>query len=151
VEYKKQEESTKPNPNNPAYCENCHKDAIIFDNSANEFVCSSCGYVLSNDSLNNETIQGYIMQSDFNDRFRTGMPESLAVHHKVVNFDRMGDTDARKSITQNKEWRFRDSVWNSNLSAVILYQNLKSLKYLVFDKLCLNQAVDSAAYIYKKQ
>lgn len=153
-----QQKSEKINPKSPSYCEQCQKESIIFDNSANEFVCSSCGYVLSNDSLNNETIQGYIMQSDFNDRFRTGMPESLAVHHKGLStLIGMGDTDARGKVLQPKQrmeiQRLR--TWNSRsqLNDSVSRNLEKALKYLnnFGDKLCLNQAViESAAYIYRK-
>jgi ribosomal protein S27E len=42
-----QQKSDKINPKSPSYCAQCHKDSIIFDNSANEFVCSSCGFVIN--------------------------------------------------------------------------------------------------------
>src|SRR5687767_4073248 len=121
-----QHKSQKINSNSPSYCDQCHNESIIFDNSANEFVCSSCGFVINNELLNNENIQGYLIQSDYNDRARTGMPESLAVHHKGLStLIGMGDTDARG----------------------------KALKFLnnFGDKLCVNHAViESAAYIYRK-
>src|ERR1044072_9970366 len=69
-----QQKTPKINSKSPSYCDQCHNDSIIFDNSANEFVCSACGFVMNNELLNNENIQGYLIQSDYNDRSRTGMP-----------------------------------------------------------------------------
>lgn len=158
MEYKDNNDSTQGNPKSPAYCEFCHKDSIIFDNSANEFVCSACGCVLNNDSLNNETIQGFITQSDFTDRSRTGMPESLAVHHKGLStLIGIGDTDARgKALLPKQKMEIqRLRTWNSRsqLNDSISRNLEKALKYLnnFGDKLCLNNAViESAAYIYRK-
>src|SRR5919106_1403884 len=59
-----QQKSEKINPKSPSYCDQCQKESIIFDNSANEFVCSSCGCVINN--VNNENMQGYIVESDYN-------------------------------------------------------------------------------------
>src|ERR687898_908216 len=153
-----QHKSQKINSKSPSYCDQCHKDSIIFDNSANEFVCSSCGFVINNELLNNENMQGYLIQSDYNDRARTGMPESLAVHHKGLStLIGMGDTDARGKALQPKQkmeiQRLR--TWNSRsqLNDSISRNLEKALKFLnnFGDKLYLSQAViESAAYIYRK-
>ena len=153
-----QQKPDKINPKSPSYCDQCHNDSIIFDNSANEFVCSSCGFVINNELLTNENIQGYIIQSDYNDRARTGMPESLAVHHKGLStLIGMGDTDARGKALQPKQkmeiQRLR--TWNSRsqLNDSVSRNLEKALKFLnnFGDKLCVNHAViESAAYIYRK-
>jgi len=153
-----QQKSPKINSKSPSYCDQCHNDSIIFDNSANEFVCSACGFVMNNELLNNENIQGYLMQSDYNDRSRTGMPESLAVHHKGLStLIGMGDTDARGKALQPKQkmeiQRLR--TWNSRsqLNDSVSRNLEKALKFLnnFGDKLCVSHAViESAAYIYRK-
>ena len=150
-----QPKSEKLNPKSPSYCDQCQKESIIFDNSANEFVCSSCGCVINNELLNNENMQGYIVQSDYNDRARTGMPESLAVHHKGLStLIGMGDIDARGKALQPKQkmeiQRLR--TWNSRsqLNDSVSRNLEKALKYLnnFGDKLSVNHAViESAAYI----
>ena len=154
----RQQKSHKINSKSPSYCDQCHNDSIIFDNSANEFVCSSCGFVINNELLTNENIQGYIIQSDYNDRSRTGMPESLAVHHKGLStLIGMSDTDARGKALQPKRkmeiQRLR--TWNSRsqLNDSVSRNLEKALKFLnnFGDKLCVNHAViESAAYIYRK-
>ena len=130
-----QQKSHKINPKSPSYCDQCHKESIIFDNSANEFVCSSCGFVINNELLSNENIQGYIIQSDYNDRDRTGMPESLAVHHKGLStLIGIGDTDARGKALQPKQkmeiQRLR--TWNSRsqLNDSVSRNLEKALKFL---------------------
>ena len=153
-----QKKSQKINSKSPSYCDQCNKDSIIFDNSANEFVCSSCGFVINNELLNNENIQGYIIQSDYNDRARTGMPESLAVHHKGLStLIGRGDTDARgkafKPIQKMAIQRLRTWTSRSQLNDSVSWNLEKALKFLnnFGDKLCLNHAViESAAYIYRK-
>ena len=63
---------------------------------SSEYVCSSCGCVANDKFFNNEHSSGYSGQSGFSDRSRTGMPESLAIHHKGLStLIGMGDTDAR--------------------------------------------------------
>ena len=74
----------------------CKSELIIFDMVSNELVCSSCGCVASDKYYSNEHSSAYSTQSEFQDRSRTGMPESLAIHHKGLStLIGVGDTDAR--------------------------------------------------------
>src|ERR671930_863232 len=82
--------------NDGTYCNQCQSDTVIFDMVSSEFVCSSCGCVANDKFFNNEHGSGYSTQSEYSDRSRTGMPESLAIHHKGLStLIGMGDTDAR--------------------------------------------------------
>ena len=148
----------KQDQSNEISCEECHQTAIIFDNLSSEYVCCSCGCVINTDNLDNDNIHGYLVQSDFNDKSRTGMPESLAVHHKGLStLIGLGDIDARGKILEPKQkieiQRLR--VWNnrSQLNDSISRNLEKALKFLnnFGNKLCLSRAIiESAAYIYRK-
>ncbi|MGA9169539.1 MAG: transcription initiation factor IIB [Nitrososphaeraceae archaeon] len=140
------------------YCNQCNSDTVIFDMISSEFVCSSCGCVANDKFFNIEHNGGYSTQSEYNDRSRTGMPESLAIHHKGLStLIGMGDTDARgKALEPAQKMKMqRLRTWNnrSQLNDSISRNLEKALKFLnnFGDKLYLSQAVlESAAYIYRK-
>jgi len=140
------------------YCNQCNSDTVIFDMVSSEFVCSSCGCVANDKFFNIEHNGGYSTQSEYNDRSRTGMPESLAIHHKGLStLIGMGDTDARgKALEPAQKMKMqRLRTWNnrSQLNDSISRNLEKALKFLnnFGDKLYLSQAVlESAAYIYRK-
>lgn len=140
------------------YCNQCSSDTVIFDMISSEFVCSSCGCVANDKSFNIEHNGGYSTQSEYNDRSRTGMPESLAIHHKGLStLIGMGDTDARgKALEPAQKMKMqRLRTWNnrSQLNDSISRNLEKALKFLnnFGDKLYLSQAVlESAPYIYRK-
>ncbi len=144
--------------NDATYCEQCKGYTVIFDMVSSEYVCSSCGCVASDKFFNNEHSSGYSGQSGFSDRSRTGMPESLAIHHKGLStLIGMGDTDARgKALEPAQRMKMqRLRTWNnrSQLNDSISRNLEKALKFLnnFGDKLYLSQAVmESAAYIYRK-
>jgi len=144
--------------NNATYCEQCNGYTVIFDMVSSEYVCSSCGCVANDKFFNNENSSGYSGQSGFSDRSRTGMPESLAIHHKGLStLIGMGDTDARgKALEPAQRMKMqRLRTWNnrSQLNDSISRNLEKALKFLnnFGDKLYLSQAVmESAAYIYRK-
>src|ERR671936_1932294 len=146
------------NRNDAAYCNQCNSDTVIFDMVSSEFVCSSCGCVANDKFYNNEHSAGYPGQSGYSDRTRTGMPESLAIHHKGLStLIGMGDTDARgKALEPAQRMKMqRLRTWNnrSQLNDSISRNLEKALKFLnnFGDKLYLSQAVmESAAYIYRK-
>ncbi len=147
----KQSDNKKENIN---FCGQCNNDTIIFDVNSNEFVCSSCGFVINNESIDNH--QSVI--SGYDDKARTGMPQSLAMPHKGLStLIGVGDVDAkgkalepsqRMDIQRLRTWNNRTQL-NDSIS-----RNLeKALKYLnnFGDKLYLNNAViEGAAYIYRK-
>ena len=144
--------------NDATYCEQCKGYTVIFDMVSSEYVCSSCGCVENDKFFNNENSSGYSGQSGFSDRSRTGMPESLAIHHKGLStLIGMGDTDARgKALEPAQRMKMqRLRTWNnrSQLNDSISRNLEKALKFLnnFGDKLYLSQAVmESAAYIYRK-
>ncbi|HET7148230.1 MAG TPA: transcription initiation factor IIB [Candidatus Nitrosopolaris sp.] len=144
--------------NDATYCDQCEGYTVIFDMVSSEYVCSSCGCVANDKFFNNEHLSGYSGQSGFSDRSRTGMPESLAIHHKGLStLIGMGDTDARgKALEPAQRMKMqRLRTWNnrSQLNDSISRNLEKALKFLnnFGDKLYLSQAVmESAAYIYRK-
>ncbi|HKO65272.1 MAG TPA: transcription initiation factor IIB [Candidatus Nitrosocosmicus sp.] len=141
----------------PLVCEFCKSDSVIFDNVSFEYVCSSCGCVSSQDP-NSDSMANFRNNSGYNDRTRTGMPESLAIHNKGLStLIGIGDTDARgkalDSSQKNNIQRLR--TWNNRaqLNDSVSRNLEKALKLLnnFGDKLYLSQAViEGAAYIYRK-
>jgi transcription initiation factor TFIIB len=141
----------------PVVCEFCKSDSVIFDNVSFEYVCSSCGCVSSQDP-NSDSMASFRNNSGYNDRTRTGMPESLAIHNKGLStLIGIGDTDARgkalDSSQKNNIQRLR--TWNNRaqLNDSVSRNLEKALKLLnnFGDKLYLSQAViEGAAYIYRK-
>jgi transcription initiation factor TFIIB len=125
---------------------------------SSEYVCSSCGCVANDKFFNNESGATFNAQSGFSDRSRTGLPESLAIHHKGLStLIGLGDTDARgKALEPSQRLKMqRLRTWNnrSQLNDSISRNLEKALKFLnnFGDKLYLSQAVmESAAYIYRK-
>lgn len=141
----------------PLVCEFCKSDSVIFDNVSFEYVCSACGCVSSQDP-NSDSMASFRNNSGYNDRTRTGMPESLAIHNKGLStLIGIGDTDARgkalDSSQKNNIQRLR--TWNNRaqLNDSVSRNLEKALKLLnnFGDKLYLSQAViEGAAYIYRK-
>lgn len=152
------EQGINANTKDNLRCTECMSELIIFDMVSNELVCSSCGCVASDKYYANEHSSAYSTQSEFQDRSRTGMPESLAIHHKGLStLIGVGDTDARgKALEPAQKVKIqRLRTWNnrSQLNDSISRNLEKALKFLnnFGDKLYLSQAVvESAAYIYRK-
>ena len=152
------EQGINANTKDTLRCTECKSELIIFDTVSNELVCSACGCVASDKYYSNEHSSGYSTQSEFQDRSRTGMPESLAIHHKGLStLIGVGDTDARgKALEPAQKVKIqRLRTWNnrSQLNDSISRNLEKALKFLnnFGDKLYLSQAVvESAAYIYRK-
>lgn len=144
--------------NDAAYCDQCKSYTVIYDMISSEYVCSSCGCVANDKFFNNESGAAFTAQSGYSDRSRTGMPESLAIHHKGLStLIGLGDTDARgKALEPAQRLKMqRLRTWNnrSQLNDSISRNLEKALKFLnnFGDKLYLSQAVmESAAYIYRK-
>src|SRR3712207_3643123 len=81
---------------NLTFCKHCESDTVIFDMVSSEFVCSSCGCVADDRIFHADNAAGVVNSSEYGDRTRTGMPESLAVHHKGLStLIGLDDTDAR--------------------------------------------------------
>ncbi len=121
--------------NKATFCNQCNNDTVIFDMVSSEFVCSSCGCVANDKFFNNEHSTVYSTQSEYSDRSRTGMPESLAIHHKGLStLIGMGDTDARgKALEPEQRMKMqRLRTWNnrSQLNDSISRNLEKALKFL---------------------
>lgn len=139
-------------------CTQCESNSVIFDMVSSEFVCRSCGYVVSDGNFIAENTNPMMSPSEYSDRVRTGLPESLATHHRGLStLIGLDDTDARGKTLQPEQiikmQRLR--TWNnrSQLNDSISRNLEKALKFLnnFGDKLYLSQAVmESAAYIYRK-
>jgi transcription initiation factor TFIIB len=81
---------------NMTYCQHCESETVIFDMVSSEFVCSSCGCVADDRIFHADNAAGIVNSSEYGDRTRTGMPESLAVHNKGLStLIGLDDTDAR--------------------------------------------------------
>lgn len=144
--------------NDVSYCDQCNSESVIFDMVSSEYVCSSCGCVANTEIFTSESDSSHSSQSTYSDRSRTGMPESLAIHHKGLStLIGIGDTDARgKALEPSQRIKIqRLRTWNnrSQLNDSISRNLEKALKFLnnFGDKLYLSQAVmESAPYIYRK-
>jgi transcription initiation factor TFIIB len=150
------DESEKSNVGNGVQCNQCQNYTLVLDVLSSEYVCSSCGCVSSEKIYNNEL--SYFEKSEYKDKSRIGMPESLTVSHKGLStLIGLNDTDGRgKMLDQGqKETIQRLRTWNnrSQLNDSISRNLDKALKYLnnFGDKLYLSPAVmENAAYIYRK-
>jgi transcription initiation factor TFIIB len=123
---------------------------------SSEFVCSSCGCVADDRIFHADGAAGSINPSEYSDRTRTGMPESLAIHHKGLStLIGLDDTDARGKMLEpaQKIKMQRLRTWNNRSQLNDSISRNLALKFLnnFGDKLYLSQAVmESAAYIYRK-
>jgi len=150
------DESVKSNVGNGVQCNQCQNYTLVLDVLSSEYVCSSCGCVSSEKIYNNEL--SYFEKSEYKDKSRMGMPESLTVSHKGLStLIGLNDTDGRGKMLNpgQKETIQRLRTWNnrSQLNDSISRNLDKALKYLnnFGDKLYLSPAVmENAAYIYRK-
>jgi transcription initiation factor TFIIB len=150
------DESEKSNVGNGVQCNQCQNYTLVLDVLSSEYVCSSCGCVSSEKIYNNEL--SYFEKSEYKDKSRIGMPESLTVSHKGLStLIGLNDTDGRGKMLDpgQKETIQRLRTWNnrSQLNDSISRNLDKALKYLnnFGDKLYLSPAVmENAAYIYRK-
>jgi transcription initiation factor TFIIB len=150
------DESVKSNVGNDVQCNQCQNYTLVLDVLSSEYVCSSCGCVSSEKIYNNEL--SYFEKSEYKDKSRIGMPESLTVSHKGLStLIGLNDTDGRGKMLDpgQKETIQRLRTWNnrSQLNDSISRNLDKALKYLnnFGDKLYLSPAVmENAAYIYRK-
>ncbi|HEX2014780.1 MAG TPA: transcription initiation factor IIB [Nitrososphaera sp.] len=123
-----------------------------------ELVCSSCGCVANDRIFHSGNETNTAGTSGYTDRTRTGLRESLSIHHKGLStLIGLDDTDARgKALDPAQRIKMqRLRTWNnrSQLNDSISRNLEKALKFLnnFGGKLYLSQAVmESAAYIYRK-
>ena len=97
------------------YCQHCESETVIFDMVSSEFVCSSCGCVADDRIFHADNAVGVHNSSEYGDRTRTGMPESLAAYHKGLStLIGLDDTDAGKDArTCTKDEDAKANTWNN--------------------------------------
>jgi len=150
------DEPVKSNVGNGVQCNQCQNYTLVLDVISSEYVCSTCGCV-SNEKIYNNELSNF-EKSEYKDKSRIGMPESLTVSHKGLStLIGLNDTDGRGKMLDpaQKETIQRLRTWNnrSQLNDSISRNLDKALKYLnnFGDKLYLSPAVmENAAYIYRK-
>src|ERR687885_278284 len=102
--------------NDMMYCHHCESETVIFDMVSSEFVFSSCGCVAYDRIFHADNVTGTLSSSEYGDRTRTGMPESLAIHHKGLStLIGLDDTDARgKTLEPSQKMKMqRLRTWNN--------------------------------------
>lgn len=140
-------------------CPRCGKASMVLDASTGEQICTSCGYVFKDriEELGPEW-RTFAKEEGGEDRIRTGMPSSLAMHDMGLstvigseNRDASGralQSSMRTTLERLRTWDKRSQVHESvdrNLR-----QAFSELGRLT-DKLRVSDAiVERAAYIYRK-
>lgn len=102
------------NAGNRLECKQCQNTTLVLDVLSSEYVCSTCGCVSSEKIYNNEL--AYFEKSEYNDKSRLGMPESLTVSHKGLStLIGLNDTDVRGKVLDpvQKETIQRLRTWNN--------------------------------------
>jgi transcription initiation factor TFIIB len=131
---------------------------MITDTNSGETICSKCGLIISDKIQNiNQPEWRAFSNEEHNDRSRTGIPSSLAIHDMglatvIARTDR--DASGRKidgvmhtAMQRLRTWDSRSLVNRSDKSLIQAFNELQILK----DKLALPYvAVEKAAYIYRK-
>lgn len=131
---------------------------MITDTNSGETICSKCGLIISDKIQNiNQPEWRAFSSEEHNDRSRTGVPSSLAIHDMglatvIARTDR--DASGRKidavthtAMQRLRTWDLRSRINRSDKSLIQAFNELQILK----DKLALpNVAVEKAAYIYRK-
>src|SRR5919108_2887143 len=147
------------NGNNILVCSLCSSNQIISDPESGETICSNCGYVISNNTLedNRPEWRAFSKEEQAN-KSRTGIPTSLARHDMGLatvigktNNDASGhriDSAMRSMMERLRTWDVRTQTYSStdrNLRHA--FYELDRLK----DKLGLSDAIiEKTAYIYRK-
>ncbi|HET7284267.1 MAG TPA: TFIIB-type zinc ribbon-containing protein [Nitrososphaeraceae archaeon] len=140
-------------------CSNCGSNRIITDIESGEIICSNCGQVISNNTIEDNRPESRVFSSDGQtNKSRTGIPISLARHDMGLatvigtpDRDASGhkiDAAMRSMMERLRTWDVRTQTHSStdrNLRHA--FYELDRLK----DKLGLSDAiVEKTAYIYRK-
>jgi transcription initiation factor TFIIB len=148
-------------PTNPPIqrCSNCGSNRIITDIESGEIICSNCGQVISNNTIEDNRPESRVFSSEGQtNKSRTGIPTSLARHDMGLatvigtpDRDASGrriDAAMRSMMERLRTWDVRTQTHSStdrNLRHA--FYELDRLK----DKLGLSDAiVEKTAYIYRK-
>ena len=139
-------------------CIRCGKALLITDSSTAEKFCGGCGFVTTDRIVDLGSEVRAFSKEEFDDRARTGMPASLAVHDMglatVIGHERtdaMGkplSSSMKYTINRLRTWDNRSKAMDSaerNLRQA--FGELSRLR----DKLAISDAViEKTAYIYRK-
>jgi transcription initiation factor TFIIB len=140
-------------------CSNCESNRIITDIESGEIICSNCGQVISNNTIEDNRPESRVFSSEGQtNKSRTGIPTSLARHDMGLatvigtpDRDASGhkiDAAMRSMMERLRTWDVRTQTHSStdrNLRHA--FYELDRLK----DKLGLSDAiVEKTAYIYRK-
>lgn len=139
-------------------CPRCGKGPIITDSSSGEFLCSACGFVVTERTEAAGSERRAFTLEEHQERARTGIPSSLAVHDMglatiigLANKDASGKplTVSMKSIIGRlRTWDGRSQVHQPvDRNFRQAFSELGRLK----DKLAIGDVViEKAAYVYRK-
>ena len=151
---KSKSECKSKNENNKSCCTNTK---LIMDNATGEMFCGNCGYVVSEriEELGPEW-RAHNME-EYEERSRTGIPTSLAMHDMglatVIGPDK--DAEGKPLSTALRSTIERLRIWDSRIqNHKAMDRNLKQA-FLELDrlkdKLAVGESViEKAAYIYRK-
>ncbi len=143
---------------NAGSCMRCGKDSLVTDSSTGEKFCSGCGFVVQDRIIDLGSETRAFTKEEYDDRARTGLPTSLAVHDMgLATMIGHGRTDAMgKPLSSSmKHTMDRLRTWDNRSKASEsadknLRQAFSELNRLR-DKLALSDAViEKTAYIYRK-
>ncbi len=139
-------------------CARCGKGPIITDNSSGEFLCSACGFVVTERTQAAGPEWRAFTSEEHQERARTGMPSSLAMHDMglatiigLANKDASGKpltASMKSAIGRLRTWDSRSQVHEPvDRNFRQAFSELDRLK----DKLAIGDAViEKAAYVYRK-
>jgi transcription initiation factor TFIIB len=139
-------------------CRRCGKDLLVTDSSIGERFCTGCGFVITERIEDSGPDTRAFTKEEYDDRSRTGMPASLAVHDMglatVIGHegkDAMGkplSSSMKYTIGRLRTWDNRSKATESlDKNMRQAFSELNRLR----DKLALSDAViEKTAYIYRK-
>jgi transcription initiation factor TFIIB len=147
-------------PRSTTICPVCKSDLLIItDPESGEDICNGCGMIVSDKIQNiNQPEWRAFSNEERNNRSRTGIPTSLAIHDMGLstvigraNRDASGkkiDTAMHATMQRLRTWDSRALIHaSSDIGLIQAFNKLDILK----DKLTLPYAVvEKAAYIYRK-
>ncbi|MEX0911652.1 MAG: TFIIB-type zinc ribbon-containing protein, partial [Nitrosopumilaceae archaeon] len=144
---------------NPAErCPRCGKGRLVTDNNTEETFCGSCGFVMTDRLEESGPEWRSFSKDEHDDRSRTGVPTSLAVHDMgLATIIGPMDKDAtgkplsasmKSTIERLRTWDSRSQVREPvDRNFRQAFSELDRLK----DKLTVGDAViEKSAYIYRK-
>jgi transcription initiation factor TFIIB len=150
------EPSPLPQPQPSSICPMCKDQRLIItDTNSGETICSKCGMIVLDKTQNiNQPEWRAFSNEEHEDRSRTGIPASLAIHDMglaTIIGKSNRDVGGKKMDNAMQRLRILDSTahihGSSDIGLIHAFNKLRILK----DKLTLPYVVvEKAAYIYRK-